>query len=213
MKLILLFDPRYTLTVHIVQVILILLVLILSIVRVSMTEIPITRANIMSIPIVCHHPRPRLANSTGPKLTIVDIEHQVTRYPCIPTPDGAQRTFPKVGKPKGKHVSQHVGGPLLGCFDGLGIPGQYEDMRRRELCGYMGHRCPLPCSPVWSTSLNYRIGSDNGPLYRFLGMQAAVVSTLDWKHFRRHHYPRGSVAPLERDYENGHRMYGNPSKP
>lgn len=121
MKLSTLFDPRYTLAVHIVQIILILLVFILSIVRISMTEVPITRANIMSIPIV--RPRPLLPSPTRSALTFIDIEHQVTYYPGIPTPDGAQGTLPKVGEPKGEHASQHVGGPLLGCSDGLGISG------------------------------------------------------------------------------------------
>ncbi|SPO04714.1 uncharacterized protein DNG_07399 [Cephalotrichum gorgonifer] len=50
-RLSVLFDPRFTLTVHLVQITLILIVLILSFVRISMTEVPITRANIMSIPI------------------------------------------------------------------------------------------------------------------------------------------------------------------
>ena len=51
-KLSVLFDPSFTLRVHIVQIILITIVFILSIVRISMTEVPITRPNIMGIPIV-----------------------------------------------------------------------------------------------------------------------------------------------------------------
>lgn len=42
--------------------------------------------------------------------------------------------------------------------------------------------------------------------YRVIGMQVAVVSALDWRHFRRYHYKRGSMAPLQRDYENAHRF-------
>lgn len=51
-KLAALFQPRFTLRVHNVQIILIVLVFILTIVRISMTEAPITRATIMTIPIV-----------------------------------------------------------------------------------------------------------------------------------------------------------------
>ena len=46
------FDPRHTFKVHIVQVILISLVFVLTIARVAMTDVPITRATIMGIPIV-----------------------------------------------------------------------------------------------------------------------------------------------------------------
>lgn len=67
MKLSALFDPRYTLTVHVVQVILILLVFILAIARVSMTEVPITRANIMPIPIV------RTTQTRGPPSSKIDL--------------------------------------------------------------------------------------------------------------------------------------------
>lgn len=52
-----LFTPQYTLTIHLVQLTLIILVFILAIVRVSLNDAPLTRANIMFIPIVrpAHH--------------------------------------------------------------------------------------------------------------------------------------------------------------
>ncbi len=57
-KLNALFEPRYTPTIHLIQLCLILLVFILAIVRVALNEMPLTRATIMFIPIVrttAHH--------------------------------------------------------------------------------------------------------------------------------------------------------------
>lgn len=51
-KLNALFEPRYTFTIHLIQLCLILLVFILAIVRVALNEMPLTRATIMFIPIV-----------------------------------------------------------------------------------------------------------------------------------------------------------------
>ena len=58
-KLKALFEPQYTLTIHLIQLCLIILVFVLAIVRVALNEMPITRATIMFIPIVCtaaYHP-------------------------------------------------------------------------------------------------------------------------------------------------------------
>lgn len=47
-----LFEPQYTLTIHLIQLALIILVFILAIVRVSLNEVSLTRSTIMFIPIV-----------------------------------------------------------------------------------------------------------------------------------------------------------------
>ncbi|KAL2104694.1 hypothetical protein VUR80DRAFT_9851 [Thermomyces stellatus] len=168
MKLSALFDPRYTLTVHVVQVILILLVFILAIARVSMTEVPITRANIMPIPISI-------------KSLVVLTYQLLTEY---------NERFQKWASLKANMVLNIIEVIFWAVVMGLTFQAN------ARIC------IGASCAVTWVVAVLCLV-------LLFLGVQAAVVSTLDWRHFRRYHYRRGSAAPLERDYENGHRMYDN----
>lgn len=107
------YDPRYTLTVHLVQITLVVLVLILSITRVAITTVPITRATIMGIPIVSCLPIPTPAPPPPPPVPLAPYsisqkmvgkanlatrlqpaEHKIPHHPSIPNPDGARGPLP-----------------------------------------------------------------------------------------------------------------------
>lgn len=146
-KLKALFGPQHTFTIHLIQLTLIVLVFILAIVRVSMTEVPITRANIMFIPIVRilssppTHPETREQHIDILKRT---AEPQVPHHHLVPAPNRTQRAFSEMGKPKGKHDPQHDRGALLGRAHGAGVQLRLHHMHWRELRRYRSPRRPSP---------------------------------------------------------------------